>query len=66
MSSDRMVRGLKEFFEEYNGCRNCRHQPEPMQMCEVEYGVKCKKFMAKDSEVVAEATVEDCKEGGAN
>ena len=32
--SDGMVRGLKDFFKEYNGCRNCRHQPEPMQMCE--------------------------------
>ena len=34
MMSDGMVRGLKEFFKEYSGCRNCRHQPEPMQMCE--------------------------------
>ncbi len=34
MISDGMVRGLKEFFKEYNGCRNCRHQPDTMQMCE--------------------------------
>ena len=34
MICDGMVRGLKEYFKEYNGCRNCRHQPEPMQMCE--------------------------------
>ena len=34
MISDGMVRGLKEFFKEYEGCRNCRHQPEPMQMCQ--------------------------------
>lgn len=25
---DGMVRGLKEYFKEYKGCRNCKHQPE--------------------------------------
>lgn len=34
MISDGMERGLKEFIKEYDGCRNCRHQPGPMQMCE--------------------------------
>lgn len=34
MIADGMVRGLKEYFKEYNGCRNCKHQPQPMQMCE--------------------------------
>lgn len=34
MISDGMVRGLKEYFKEYRGCRNCKHQPQPMQMCE--------------------------------
>ena len=34
MISDGMVRGLKEFFKEYNGCRNCIYQSETMQMCE--------------------------------
>ena len=34
MTSDGMVRGLKEYFKEYKGCRNCKHQPQPMQMCE--------------------------------
>lgn len=34
MISDGMVRGLKEYFKEYEGCRNCKHQPQPMQMCE--------------------------------
>lgn len=34
MISDGMVRGLKEFFKDYKGCANCKHQPEPMQMCE--------------------------------
>lgn len=34
MISDGMVRGLKEYFKEYEGCRNCKHQPEPLRMCE--------------------------------
>ena len=34
MIADGMVRGLKEYFKEYEGCRNCRHQPQPMQMCD--------------------------------
>lgn len=34
MISDGMVRGLKEYFKEYKGCRNCKHRPEPLQMCE--------------------------------
>ena len=29
-----MVRGMKEFFKDYKGCRNCKHQPEPLTMCE--------------------------------
>lgn len=29
-----MVRELKEYFKEYKGCRNCKYQPEPLQMCE--------------------------------
>lgn len=29
-----MIRGLKEFFKDYKGCRNCKYQPEPLQMCE--------------------------------
>lgn len=29
-----MVEGLKEYFKDYNGCRNCKFQPAPMQMCE--------------------------------
>ena len=32
------VRGLEDFFKDYGGCRNCKHQPEPMRMCE--YGEK--------------------------
>ena len=35
MISDGMVRGLKEYFKEYQGCKNCKHQPEPMRMCEL-------------------------------
>ena len=31
---DAMAEGLKEYFKDYNGCRNCKFQPEPMQMCE--------------------------------
>lgn len=31
---DATVEGLKEFFKDYNGCRNCKYQPEPLQMCE--------------------------------
>lgn len=34
MISDGMVRGLKVFFKKYNGCRNCRHQPKTMEVCE--------------------------------
>lgn len=38
MISDDMVRmvreSIKEFHKEYNGCCNCKYQPEPMQMCE--------------------------------
>lgn len=34
MSNDGMLRGLIEYFKEYKGCRNCRYQPQPMQMCE--------------------------------
>lgn len=38
MISDGIARELKEYFKEYEGCRNCKHQPEPLQMCE--YGKK--------------------------
>lgn len=34
MISDGMVRGLKEYFKEYDGCRNCKHQPAPLTMCD--------------------------------
>lgn len=33
MISDGMIRGLKEYFKKYKGCRNCKYQPEPLQMC---------------------------------
>lgn len=33
-ASNGMVRGMKEFFKDYKGCRNCKHQPEPLQMCD--------------------------------
>ena len=23
-----------EYFKEYKGCKNCKHQPEPLQMCD--------------------------------
>lgn len=32
--SDGMVRSLREYFKEYKGCKNCKHQPEPLQMCD--------------------------------
>ena len=32
--SDGMAHELKEYFKEYKGCRNCKHQPQPMLMCE--------------------------------
>lgn len=25
---------MDKYFSDYEGCRNCRHQPQPMQMCE--------------------------------
>lgn len=31
---EQMITGPKEYFKDYNGCRNCKHQPEPLQMCE--------------------------------
>lgn len=31
---DGMVRGLREYFKKYKGCKNCKHQPEPLQMCD--------------------------------
>lgn len=34
MISEGMVHELKERMKEYGGCRNCRFQPEPLQMCE--------------------------------
>ena len=34
MISDGMVRGLREYFKEYKGCKNCKHQPEPLQTCD--------------------------------
>ena len=34
MISDGMVRALKEYFKEYEGCSNCKHQPQPMQPCD--------------------------------
>ena len=33
MKESGMVKGLKDFFKNYKGCRNCKHQPEPLQMC---------------------------------
>ena len=32
--ADGMIRGMKDFFKDYKGCRNCRHQPEPLTMCD--------------------------------
>lgn len=29
-----MAEVLKEFYKDYRGCRNCKYQPEPMQMCD--------------------------------
>ncbi len=29
-----MVNALKEYFKDYKGCKNCKFQPEPLQMCE--------------------------------
>lgn len=34
MTADGTIRGVKDFFKDYNGCRNCKHQPQPMQMCD--------------------------------
>ena len=34
ITADGMIRGVKDFFKDYNGCRNCKHQPQPMQMCD--------------------------------
>ena len=53
MISDGMVRGLREYFKEYKGCKNCKHQPEQLQMCD--YGKRrqyveliCSKWEKKD------------------
>lgn len=55
MIADGMIRGLKDFFNDYNGCRNCKHQPEPLTMCD--YGKQrnhveliCTGWERKDSE----------------
>ena len=29
-----LVRGLREFFKDYKGCRNCVHRSDPFAMCE--------------------------------
>lgn len=29
-----MVRGVREFFKTYNGCKNCIHRGDPFEMCE--------------------------------
>ena len=29
-----MVRGMREFFKDYKGCRNCKHKTDPYVMCE--------------------------------
>ena len=29
-----MVRGVREFYETYNGCKNCIHRGDPFEMCE--------------------------------
>lgn len=42
MISDGMVRGLREYFKEYKGCKNCKHQPEQLEMCD--YG-KCRQYV---------------------
>ena len=34
MISNGMVRGLREYFKDYKGCRNCKHQQEPLRMCD--------------------------------
>ena len=34
MIADGIVRGVKDFFKDYKGCRNCKHQPEPLTMCD--------------------------------
>ena len=25
---------IDEIYKDYQGCRNCKHQPEPLRMCE--------------------------------
>lgn len=29
----KMAEALKDFFKDYKGCRNCKYQPQPLQMC---------------------------------
>lgn len=30
----KMAKVLNKFLKDYKGCKNCKHQPEPLQMCE--------------------------------
>ena len=32
--TDGMIRGVKDFFKDYKGCRNCKHQQKPLTMCD--------------------------------
>ena len=33
MISEGMAKAVKDFYADYQGCRNCRFQPEPLRMC---------------------------------
>ena len=43
--SDGMVRGLREYFKEYKGCKNCKH----LQMCD--YG-KHRQYVSQSHELI--------------
>lgn len=34
MIADGIIRGVKDFFKNYKGCRNCKYQSEPLTMCD--------------------------------
>ena len=55
LRNDGMIRGMKDFFKDYKGCRNCKHQPAPLTMCD--YGKRktyveliCSGWEPKDGE----------------
>ena len=28
-----IAKDLRDYFKDYKGCANCKHQPEPLRMC---------------------------------